>query len=102
MGSSCEGLINQIRGIMEELPIGVRVVKCKDELLGLSRHKHYDVVLLDLNLYKLDEIDYVKKVIQGSDKPVVLISSYASDDIPLDLVEFGAQDFIRKKDIYAV
>ena len=98
--SKNECLICQIREIIEEFQINVRVVDCKDELLGLSRDSSYHVILLDLDLYQPEELDKVKKIIRDSVKPVVLISSYVSDQIPLDLVVYGAQDFIRKKDIY--
>ena len=66
LGSNSEALIHQFRGIIEEFQISVRVVKCKDELMGLSRDALYHSILLDLDLYQTDEMDLVRKTI--SDK----------------------------------
>ncbi len=59
---------------------------------------NYNALLLDLNLPDSSGFNTLKQALKLFDIPILVLSSIDKDnDVALDCVRIGAQDFIRKK-----
>ncbi len=64
----------------------------------ISRNK-YDLILTDLimpNVAGLELVMYIKKSELNADVPVIVISSLTSDNVILDVLSMGVQEYIPK------
>ncbi len=69
---------------------------------GLSRlkRKGIDVVLLDLMLPDSEGLDTFQSVYElKADIPIVVLSSFANEDVALNTVKIGAQDYLYKSEV---
>lgn len=61
------------------------------------KQKHFDVVILDIKMPKMDGMDVIEKIqVLNSDLPVVMISGHGNIDTAVEAVKKGAFDFIQK------
>lgn len=64
--------------------------------LRLLRERHFDVVLLDLTLPDSYGIETYDRLHAQSDVPVVVLSGNTNDEVALQALEHGAQDYLVK------
>lgn len=58
------------------------------------------VVLMDINLPGISGIEATRKILdRAPDTTVILLSTYAVDDLPADAASCGAAGYIRKDDL---
>lgn len=58
------------------------------------------VVLMDINLPGISGIEATRKILDRTpDTTVILLSTYATDDLPADAATCGAAGYIRKDDL---
>lgn len=58
------------------------------------------VVLMDINLPGISGIEATRQILAASPQVrVVLLSTYAADDLPADALSCGATAYIRKEDL---
>ncbi len=58
------------------------------------------VVLMDINLPGISGIEATRKILdRAPDTTVILLSTYAADDLPADAASCGAAGYIRKDDL---
>jgi DNA-binding NarL/FixJ family response regulator len=58
------------------------------------------LVLMDINLPGISGIEATRRIMAARpDVRVVLLSTYAADDLPADAAECGAAAYIRKEDL---
>ena len=85
-----------------ENKFNVDVAESVNEGLEAFLHKKYDVVLLD---YKMPQRDGIEMLIELNNEPkedgtaVVMMSNSEEEQLALDCLRTGAQDFIVKNDI---
>ncbi|WP_407158159.1 HD domain-containing phosphohydrolase [Bradyrhizobium sp. STM 3557] len=68
--------------------------------LDIARELHFDIVLVDYEMPKMDGIQFVRELraLAGfSETPVAMITSSDSDEIKLRALEAGATDFLPKR-----
>ncbi|MEP7055545.1 MAG: response regulator, partial [Actinomycetota bacterium] len=59
-----------------------------------------EVVLMDINLPGINGIEATRRILADNDKvAVVLLSTYAADDLPEDVTSCGAAAYVRKDDL---
>ncbi len=80
----------------------VQATTCRDpvQALGIARKLHFDIVLVDYEMPKMDGIRFVRalRALAGfSETPVAMITSTNSDETKLRALEAGATDFLPKR-----
>lgn len=86
-------LLNNARGGKYEITTGVTL---KGGLAQLADNE-FDVVLTDLNLPDADGVNTVTRIQeQDSSVPIIVISGQDSEELALQVVQSGAQDYLVK------
>ena len=77
---------------------GFEVIFSMDGKEGLDKalNDNPDLILLDLNLPKIDGIEICKKVRINSDVPIIMVTAKIEELDRLDGLENGADDYITK------
>ncbi len=92
-----------IRTLKQGAKTRVNVVPCStlsESLEKLSGNQKFDIILTDLNLPDSNGLRTARCLIQAvSNIPVIVLSGYASDDLAIEAVAEGAQDYISKNDL---
>ncbi len=86
-----------LRDILENE--GYAIDDAPDGLEGLKlvKSNHYDVVLCDIKMPKMDGLEVLDKILEtNSDVPVVMISGHGNIDTAVDAIRKGAYDYISK------
>ena len=82
------------------LGFGVKVATDGEEALVELKKNHYDLLLLDLMMPKLDGFGVLAAMKTWKSKPLVLISSNLSQKSDRDkAIKLGAKDFLVKADV---
>ncbi len=75
-------------------------VRSLEQALLFLRQEVFHVVLLDLNLPDSDDLDTVTQVIESnSGLPVVILSGHDDEEIALQAVKAGAEDYVAKSEL---
>jgi len=86
-----------LRDILENEGYGVDDAPDGMEGLKLVKANHYDAVLCDIKMPKMDGLEVLEKIQEtNSDVPVVMISGHGNIDTAVDAIRKGAYDYISK------
>ena len=90
-----------IRDLIKEVLqlAGFEVSTCEDGLtaLNLIRREKFDLIILDVNLPKLDGFALLQKVRESAPaQPIILISARTDKEDVTHGLRLGADDYIRK------
>lgn len=83
----------------EQLTVADTAKNGQNALQILAQGKHYDMILLDLKMPKMDGVGFLREWKKtGSDIPVLVVSSIASESAKetIEALELGAFDFVKK------
>jgi DNA-binding response OmpR family regulator len=77
---------------------GYEVVKAHDGAEAIERWQSEspDLILLDLNLPKLDGLSVCRRIRAASDTPIIILSVRGEEDDVVTGLELGADDYITK------
>lgn len=78
---------------------GYKIEEASDGEEGLKKfsEKHYDAVLCDIKMPKLDGIEFLDKAKAiNNDVPIIMISGHGNIETAVDAVKKGAFDYISK------
>jgi len=65
--------------------------------LKMIGDEHYDVILLDIKMPKMDGMEVLDKALEDNpDSPIIMISGHATVENAVEAVKKGAFDFISK------
>ncbi|HZY40802.1 MAG TPA: response regulator transcription factor [Anaerolineae bacterium] len=89
-------IVKVVRAYLEQS--GFRVVTALDgqQALAVFRHEQPDLVILDLNLPKLDGLDVCRAMRRESNTPVIMLTARVEETDRLIGLEIGADDYIVK------
>ena len=92
--------IDTVSSSLSKLSVTIQVVEYLDDLYGCYQPNSFDIVLLDLN-FERDQIQTIASDMMAHFKsPLIIICDDEDDDLGVSIILLGAQDFIRKRDIY--
>lgn len=77
---------------------GLRVVTANDGSEALMQHSAIrpDLVLLDINMPKLDGFEVIRKIREKDNTPIIFISARSDDADKLSGLGYGADDYVVK------
>lgn len=67
-----------------------------EEALELAKNNHYDIMLLDVMLPKLNGFEVLQAVREFSDMPIIMLTAKGEDMDKILGLEYGADDYITK------
>lgn len=68
-----------------------------EEALGMTRGKHYDLILLDVNMQGMDGFSVVQQLrSRGFKTPIIIVSGRKEDYDTLYGLDIGADDYVTK------
>jgi DNA-binding NarL/FixJ family response regulator len=71
-----------------------------EEAVRLAAEIGPDLVLMDINLQGMSGIEATRRVVAADPEiAVVLVSTYAADDLPAEARTCGAVGYVRKEDL---
>ena len=71
-----------------------------EDAVGAAASLHPDLVLMDINLPGISGIEATRRIVAADpDVKVVLLSTYAAEDLPEDARSCGAAGYIGKADL---
>jgi two-component system response regulator ChvI len=96
-------LVDDDRNILTSVSIalegeGYRIMTYSDGVSALAGFKTSppDLAILDIKMPRMDGMELLRRVRQGSDLPVILLTSKEEEIDELFALKIGADDFIRK------
>lgn len=89
-------IVKLVRAYLEQA--GFRVVTALDgqEALTVFRHEKPDLVVLDLNLPRIDGLDVCRTIRREANTPVIMLTARVEEQDRLIGLELGADDYIVK------
>lgn len=77
---------------------GFRVITASDgqQALAAFRHEKPDLIVLDLNLPRMDGLDVCRAIRRESDTPIIMLTARVEEADKLIGLEIGADDYIVK------
>ncbi len=89
-------LVNILRGYLEQAGFAVLAAYDGQQALTIFRHEAPALVLLDLNLPKIDGLDVCRAIRKESNTPVIMVTARVEEADRLVGLELGADDYIVK------
>jgi len=95
--ASIRAVLKDILKDQKELKLEVDEAKDGAEGLSLLMSNHYDVVLCDIKMPKMDGMEVLRKAKEADVSSVfVMISAHGSTEMAVDATKIGAFDFLQK------
>lgn len=86
-----------LREILEYEKYEVEEAKDGEEGLQMIRNNHYDIVLCDIKMPKMDGMEVLEKARElGIDTQFIMISAHGTIETAVEATKKGAYDFIQK------
>ena len=82
----------------------IHEVESVDEALAILKEQHFDLILLDYNLPQRNGIELLLELQSDVDMKataIIMMSSNEEDELALECIRAGAQDFLTKTEINA-
>lgn len=91
-------LIKEYLGERQSISAEIMEAETLESALGLLAHYDFDVVLLDLSLPDSSGLDTVRRLItKFPEVPVIVLTGLQDEEIALQAVRYGAQDYLEKQ-----
>ena len=89
-------IVKGIRFSLEQDGMEVDCAYDGQEALDLATANHYDMILLDVMLPKLDGFEVCQNIREFSTVPIVMLTAKGDDMDKILGLEYGADDYITK------
>jgi two-component system alkaline phosphatase synthesis response regulator PhoP len=89
-------IIKVVRAYLEQA--GFQVITASDgqQALAVFRHERLDLIVLDLNLPKMNGLDVCRAIRRESSVPIIMLTARVEESDRLIGLEIGADDYIVK------
>ena len=94
-----DNLINQevAKAVFESLELTIDIVESGEQAVRQTKHTHYDLIFMDLNLPGIDGWEAVEQIrLHDTQTPVVVLSATVLDTGESKLASRGVQGFVTK------
>ena len=89
-------IVKGIRFRLEQDGMEVDCAYDGEEALKMATENHYDMILLDIMLPKMDGFEVCQHIREFSDMPIVMLTAKGDDMDKILGLEYGADDYITK------
>ena len=89
-------IVKGIRFSLEQDGMEVECAYDGEEALKLATENHYDMILLDIMLPKMDGFEVCQQIREFSDVPIVMLTAKGDDMDKILGLDYGADDYITK------
>ncbi len=89
-------IVKLLRAYLEQAGYKVAVAYDGQEALHVYRHEKPDLVVLDLNLPRMDGLDVCRTIHRESDTPIIMLTARVEETDRLIGLELGADDYVVK------
>lgn len=89
-------IVKGIRFNLEQDGMEVDCAYDGEEAVEKARENHYDIILLDLMLPKMDGLEVCQQIREFSNVPIVMLTAKGEDMDKILGLEYGADDYITK------
>ena len=89
-------IVKVVRAYLEQSGFRVLTASDGEHALAVFRHEKPDLIVLDLNLPKMDGLDVCRAVRRESDTPIIMLTARVEEADKLIGLEIGADDYIVK------
>jgi DNA-binding NtrC family response regulator len=87
----------RLKQALTKFGIAVEVFEDSEIAVNRLKDKHFDIVVTDIRMDKVDGIQILERVLERSDHTrVIIITGYATMEIAQEALAKGAFDFIAK------
>jgi len=87
----------RLKQALTKFGIAVEVFEDPEIALNRLKDKHFDIVVTDIRMDKIDGIQILERVLERSDHTrVIIITGYATMEVAREALAKGAFDFIAK------
>jgi len=91
-----QSILSTLREILEYEKFRVDEARDGAEGLKLAREHHYDAILCDIKMPKMDGIEVLNQLLGFSETPVIMISGHGNIETAVEAIRKGAYDYIAK------
>ena len=89
-------IVKGIKFSLEQDSMEVMTAHDGEEALELARNNHFDLIVLDVMLPKLDGLEVCQGIREFSDTPIIMLTAKSEDMDKIMGLEHGADDYITK------
>jgi two-component system alkaline phosphatase synthesis response regulator PhoP len=89
-------IVKVVRAYLEQSGFRVITVSDGEQALAAFRHEQPDLIVLDLNLPKLNGLDVCRTIRRESNVPIIMLTARVEETDRLIGLEIGADDYIVK------
>jgi DNA-binding response OmpR family regulator len=89
-------IVKVVRAYLEQSSFRVITASDGEQALAAFRHEQPDLIVLDLNLPKLDGLDVCRAIRRDSNVPIIMLTARVEETDRLIGLEIGADDYIVK------
>ena len=94
-----QSVLDSISSIMEDDVAKILLASNGREGLGYFENEQIDCVVCDVNMPELNGVALIKKIrAMKNEVPFIFYTGFASRDLMLEVVKYGAFDFLEKPD----
>ena len=87
-----------LRRVLRTRGLAAETAACGAEALRRTRHRSYELVLLDLGLPDAKRLDVLRALRARVSAPLVVLSGSADNELRAEALDAGADDYIDKAD----
>ena len=89
-------IVKGIKFSLEHDGMEVEAAHDGEEALEMARKSHYDLIVLDVMLPKLDGLEVCQGIREFSDAPIIMLTAKSEDMDKIMGLDYGADDYMTK------